>query len=146
MPTAGRLAGAVVFGLFGWYLAGITIPFFPEANAPDYWIPASAAAGVFVGWTICGKRAGNGYNPAVGVGVSCACAFAFIMLFIVAFNQMIQNAFRLRYDGPMEAVVDVFGQMVEFAEYFYDWGLIATILAGGVICAWVTEVFGQRYP
>ncbi|MEO1638224.1 MAG: TrgA family protein [Pseudomonadota bacterium] len=146
MPTAARLAGAVAFALFAWYLAGITIPFFPESNAPDYWIPAAAAVGLVIGWTICGKNVGQGYNPAIGIGLTCGAAMAFVMVFILAFNQMVQNSLRLRYDGPMEAVVDIFGQMLEFGEYFYDWSLIGTVLIGGVVCAWFAEFFGQRYP
>lgn len=146
MPTAGRLAGAVIFALFGWYIAGISIPYFPEANAPDYWLPASAAIGLILGWRVCGRRAGNGYNPAIGIGLTCGFAISFWLIFLVGFDQMITNSLRLRYDGPMEAIIDVFDQMLKFSLYFYDFTLIATILIGGVICAWFTEYFGQRFP
>jgi len=146
MLTAGRLAGAVIFGLFGWYLAGLTVPFFPESNAPDYWLPASAAIGLFLGWRLCGAQAGRGYNPAIGTGLTTAFAFAFSLIFILAFSQMMNNAMRLRYDGPMEAVVDVFNLMLEFSPRFYDPTLIITLFAGGVVCAWMVEYFGQRYP
>jgi hypothetical protein len=146
MPTAGRLAGAIIFGLFGWYFAGLTIPFFPESNAPDYWLPASAALSLFVGWRICGTRAGQGYNPAIGSGLTTAFAIGFCMIFMLGFNQMISNSLRLRYDGPMEAIVDVFSQMLEFSLLFYDVTLIVTLFVGGVVCAWVTEYFGQRFP
>ncbi|MCK0094588.1 TrgA family protein [Yoonia sp. F2084L] len=146
MPTAGRLAGAVIFALFGWYLGGISVELFPEANAPDFWLPANAFIGLIIGWKICGSRAGNGYNAAMGVGLTCAFALGFCALFVVAFNQMISNAMRLRYDGPMDAIVGIFSLMLEFAVYFYDFTLIATLLVGSVICAWFTEFFGQRYP
>jgi hypothetical protein len=46
----------------------------------------------------------------------------------------------------MDAITDIFYLMLEFAQYFYDFTLIATILIGGVICAWFAEFFGQRYP
>lgn len=146
MPTAGRLAGAIIFALFGWYLGGISVPFFPEANAPTYWLPASAFISLMIGWKICGARAGHGYNPAMGVGLTCSFAIAFSLLFLVSFNQMISNAMRLRYDGPMEAIVDIFNLMIEFGLYFYDFTLITTLVVGGVVCAWFTEFFGQRYP
>lgn len=146
MPTAGRLAGAVIFALFGWYLAGLTIPFFPEANAPSFWIPASAFVGLVVGWQICGSRAGSGYNAATGVGLTSGFVLAFCLIFILGFNQMIQNSLRLRYNGPVEATLDTFSLMVEFGEYFYDVTLIATLLIGGVVCAWAVEYFGKRFP
>ena len=147
MPTAGRLAGAIVFGLFGWYLAGLTIPFFPESNAPTYWLPVVSFISLIVGWNICGKRAGRGYNPAIGTGLTCSFAIGFCALFAVSFNQMLSNALRNRYnDGTMEAVIDVFNQMLEFSVLFYDVTLIATIVIGGIVCAWITEYFGQRFP
>jgi hypothetical protein len=146
MPTAGRLAGAVIFGLFGWYLAGLTIPFFPESNAPDYWIPASAGISLIIGWRVCGSRAGQGYNQAVATGITAAGSMAFCLIFVLSFNQMISNAMRLFYNGPVEAVMDIATQMLDFGLYFYDWGLIATLFIGAVVCAFVTEFFGQRFP
>jgi len=146
MPTAGRLAGAIIFGLFGWYLAGQTIRFFPNEAAPGLWLPAVSSVGLIVGWSVCGKRVGHGYNPAIGIGLTTGFALGFCSLFVVSFNQMIKNALRNRYDGTMEAVVDVFNQMIEFASYFADVGLIATLAIGSVVCALVTEYFGQRFP
>ncbi len=95
MPTAGRLAGAIIFGLFGWYMAGLTIPFFPESNAPDFWLPASAVVSLIIGWRICGKSAGKGYNLAIATGLTCAGAMAFCLCIGVR-----SNAMRLRWsDG-----------------------------------------------
>lgn len=146
MPTAGRLAGAVIYALFGWYMAGITVPYFPNEIAPDYWIPAAAAISLLIGWKICGKRAGRGYNPAIGIGLTASAAMAFCLIFALSFNQMISNALRMRYDGAMDAVVNIFTEMVSFGAYFFDVQLIVTLLVGGVICAWITEYFGQRFP
>jgi len=146
MPTAGRLAGAIVFGLFGWYYAGLTVPFFPNGIAPSLWLPAVSVVGLVVGWAVCGKRVGHGYNPAIGIGLTTGFALAFCSLFVVSFNQMIMNALRNRYNGTMEAVVDVFNQMIDYGAYFADVGLIAALVIGSVVCAWVTEYFGQRFP
>ncbi len=146
MPTAGRLAGAIIFALFGWYIAGLSIPFFPESNAPTYWVPIAAVVGLVVGWKVCGGRAGRGYNPAIGIGLTCSFVIGFCMLFVVAFNQMFTNAMRLQYDGAMDALVNIFQQMLEFSVLFYDIPFIATLVIGGVVCAWVTEFFGQRFP
>jgi hypothetical protein len=73
-------------------------------------------------------------------------ALAFCSLFVVSFNQMISNALRNRYGGTMEAVVDVFNQMIEYGAYFADVGLIAALVIGSVVGALVTEYFGQRFP
>lgn len=146
MPTAARLAGALAFALLAWYLAGLSLPFFPNTSAPDYWIPASVGIGLIVGWSVCGKRVGRGYNPAISLGVTSAGVMAFGMLFLVSLNEILENSMRLRYAGPIEAVIDIFAQMIELGSYFLDLELVLTLLIGGVICAWLAEFFGRRYP
>jgi hypothetical protein len=146
MPTAGRLAGAIIFGLFGWYIAGVGVRFFPNEIAPDFWIPTAAVISLLIGWRVCGARAGRGYNPAIGIGLTASAAMAFCLVFALAFMQMIDNAMRLRYNGPMDAVVNIFIEMLEYGQYFADIQLIGTLFVGGVVCAWITEFFGQRFP
>ena len=146
MPTAGRLAGAILFGLFAWYIATITVPLFPESRAPDWWFPVSCLLGIFMGWKLVGTRAGRGFNPATGIGLTAGPLLAFCMVFSLAFEQMIQNGMRLRYSGPTEAVIDTFSLMAEVGVDFYSINLVATIVIGAVLCAWVTEIFGQRFP
>lgn len=146
MPTAGRLAGAIIFGLFGWYLGGVSTPYFPESSPPSFWLPVCALISLFLGWVVCGARAGRGYNPALGVGLTVGALMGFCFVFALAFHQMIKNALRIRYDGPMDAIVDVFNLMLEKGLMFYDWTLIGTLLIGSVICAWIVEYFGKRFP
>ncbi|SFS11490.1 TrgA family protein [Yoonia litorea] len=146
MPTAGRLAGAVIFGLFGWYIATLAVPFFPESRPPDFWFPSALLISIFIGWRICGTRAGRGYNAATGIGLTAGAAIAFCLVFALAFEQMIKNSMRLRYSGPTEAIIDTFNLMAEYAVQFYSVSLIVTVIVGGMICAWMTEFVGQRFP
>ncbi len=145
MPTAGRLAGAVIFALFGWYIGGIAGPFFPEANPPDYLIPMCAFFGLIIGWTVCGSRAGNGYRLAVSNGLTSAGAFSFCVLGALAFNGMISNALRNRYDGPMDAIAGMFELMLEQGRNFFDIPFLATVIVGGIVCALIAEFFGKRF-
>ena len=136
----------MIFGIFGWYMAVIAIPFFPLENAPNNWIEACALGSVIIGWRVCGPRAGRGYVQAIGVGLTTSAVIGVVALFGLAFNQMVINSMRLRYNGVMEGLVDVFQLMLEFSEYFYDIPLLLTLAIGGIISAWVTEHFAQRYP
>ena len=146
MPTAGRLAGAIFLGLFAWYLATICVPFFPESRPPDFWFPVSVLLGIFIGWRVCGVRAGRGISPATGIGLTIGPLLAFCMIFSLAFDQMIKNGMRLRYDGPTEAIIDTFALMAELAVDFYSVTLIVTVVVGGLVVAWLTEIVGQRLP
>ena len=40
----------------------------------------------------------------------------------------------------------IFIEMLEYGKYFADIQLIGTLFVGGVVCAWITEFFGQRFP
>jgi hypothetical protein len=140
------MAGAIAFGLWGWYIAGVGAPFFVEGRPPGSFVPACVLTGLLLGWAYVGRRTGEGYVPAVGHGLSAAFAFSVINLFIMGLSLMMANAMRRRYDGPMEAIVDVFNLMVTESQRFVDATLISSILVGAVICAWITEYFSQKYP
>ncbi|WP_341365962.1 TrgA family protein [Yoonia sp. BS5-3] len=145
MPTAGRLAGAVIFALFGWYIAGISTPFFPEERPPQYIIPMCFFVGIFVGWKVCGPRTGQGYYNAISNGLTTTAAFSFCVLGIIAFNAMIVSALRNRYDGPMEAIVGMFELMLEQGFAFFDIPFLTTLIGGGILCAMIAEFFGKNY-
>lgn len=145
MPTAGRLAGAIMFALFGWYLGGIMGPLFPEERPPEYLIPLCAGIGLFLGWTVSGSRAGQGYNNAVSNGLTTIGAFSFCVLGALSLNAMINNALRNRYDGPMDALVGMFELMIEQSLFFVDVPFLTTLVAGGIVCAFVVEYFGKNF-
>lgn len=146
MPTAGRLAGAILFALFAWYMAMACVPFFPQEAAPDFFLPTFVAIGLILGWRICGARAGRGFNPAVGMGLTTSFAMGFWILFVMGFVKMLENAFDMKYRGPMDSVIGVFNEMAGYGMMFFDVNLIVTLFAGGVVMSWITEVFGRRFP
>lgn len=146
MPTAGRLIAAICFGLFAWYMAGIAQPYFPEGIAPASLIPVSAVMGVFVGWQVCGSRAGLGYVPAVGHGVTAALVFGFCALYVFGFSSMIGKAMKHYYNGAIEAFLGSFSETAKMGGYFLNAHMIGSLLIGGVICAWCAEYFAKRYP
>ena len=146
MPTAGKLAGAVAFFIYGWYLATLATPLFPESNPPDFFGPLCLGIGILCGWIIVGRRAGRGYNAAFGNGLTGAAAFVFWVIFLLSFHTMIQQALRRLYDGPMEALTDVFALMLEQGQDLADVNLIVNATVGGIVGAWITEYFAKRYP
>lgn len=146
MPTAGRLAAAITFFIYGWYIAITATPFFAEGVAPRYLIPLSIVIAVIVGWKVVGSRLGGGYIAALAHGLTGAFAYSFWMVFLLAFEDMIGRSMRRSYGGPMEAIVDIFSLMLELAQRMLDFNLIVSIIVGGVICAIVAEFFAKRYP
>ena len=146
MPTAGRLAGALVFFIYGWYIAIIALPLFPNDNPPSFLFPLSIGIAVICGWRVVGSRLGQGYRAAIGYGLTGAFVFSLWMLFLIAGSDMIARSMRRVYDGAIEAVVDVFNLMMRLAVTLFDINLLASIVIGGIICGLIAEYFARRFP
>ena len=51
----------------------------------------------------------------------------------------------MRYDGALEAIVDVFQTMAKRSEALLSLGVFGTILLGGIIGGLLTENAGRRW-
>ncbi len=145
MPTAGRLAGAVFYGLLAGLLAFLAAPFFGDPGVPKLWYPLCGIVGVLTGWIVVGPRTGQGTAVAFGTGLTGAASIAFWVFFLLSGNEMIRMSMRGRYDGPMEAVIGIFSFMVDYAVQFTDPVVLVVWLGGGVIAGLATDAFGKRY-
>ena len=145
MPTTGRLAGAVFYGLLAAVLAWLLVPTFEEARAPRLWYPLCGIVGVLVGWVFVGPRTGQGTGPAIGTGLTGAVALAFWVLFFLSGSDMIRLSMRGRYDGPMEAVTGIFAIMVDYALQFRSPLILAVWLGGGIVAGLLADALGKRY-
>lgn len=145
MPTAGRLAGAFAFALLGWYLTTAATAYFPEGSIPGYWTVLGVLSGVFAGWVVVGKRTGHGLSAGIGNGITGVITLVFWVIFIVSFVDMIKKSLRKSYDGPVEAVVDVFALAYDYLLQFAQQDLAIIVVVGGVAAGLFAEYFGKRY-
>ena len=145
MPTAGKLAAALLFAALAWYASQLIKPKFPEAFDPGWFAEVNAAVGLILGWRLAGPRAGTGYTDAIGYGLTTIIAITFVALFLHCFAEMIRMSLDRRYDGPVEGVTDVFTQMYEYGRLLIDPTIIGTLLIGGILAGIVTEVFGRSF-
>ncbi|MFQ6548510.1 TrgA family protein [Aestuariibius sp. 2305UL40-4] len=146
MPTAGRLMGAIAFAALAFYLSELYKPLMPEDANPGRLSEINALVGALVGWVIAGKRAGSGTRSAIGYGLTTAAAVIFWCLFVHAFNEMIDRALQVSYNGGMEAVVAVFDLMLEFAQPMLTQSYVIAAVIAALAAGLITELFGQRYP
>ena len=146
MPTAGRLFAAIAFAVLGAYLALIVSPLFQEGKQPSYWWPLCVATGVWSGCVVVGKRAGRGWSAAIGNGLTGVFALLFWVLFIISSADMIAKSLRRLYDGPVEAVVNVFQIIMDYVLEFGSVELAIQLLIGGAIGGLFAEFFARRLP
>lgn len=108
MPTAAKLISAIILAVVGWMCAEMVKPLMPEGSDLTYLSPTCAVAGLFVGWFYLGPRADRGLGTAGANAGTTLFVQVFVTLFTFSFSEMINNSLRKRYDGPIEALQDIF--------------------------------------
>lgn len=146
MPTAAKLVAAITFALLAAALSLYVPRLMAEAQVPALLPAIAAAVAAVCGWMISGQRVGRGRGEAVATGIGTAVAFTFWLVFLGAGRQMLDLAFKMRYDGAMEAVVGVFTEMTKIAPMLADPVFIGALVAGGAVCGLLTDAAGRRWP
>ncbi|MEJ6641501.1 MAG: TrgA family protein [Octadecabacter sp.] len=145
MPTMGRLVGAILFAGLAWYTSLLIIPLFPVGTNLGLFQEVNTFFGLIAGWTVAGPRAGLGYVAAFSYGLTALVAMVVMALFFNSSVVMVEQSLRKRYDGPGEALTDVFQMFVDHAIMMATPEIIGTLLIGGIVGGLVTEFFGRRF-
>jgi len=140
MLTAPRLVAAVILAIVGYLASDLIKPLFPEGKDFGYFSVINAVLGALIGWTVIGKRVGRGLSPAIGHGLTGAAALLFWGLFVQSGNEMLRLALRRRYDGPFEALTDMFRIGIEFAVTLATVPVLGTVIFGAIIAAVLAEI------
>lgn len=146
MPTAGKLAGAVIFAALGYVIAEAYAMNLPPGTAFPAFGAGLALLGLICGWRIVGAQARSGLVGALNGGLQTAVTMVFLGLFFFSTWQMILKSLRKMYDGPFEAVVGIFEMMVEYGSYAMTPRVLGLMIVGGFVCGWLTGMIGRRYP
>ena len=105
----------------------------------------AGATGLWTGWVVVGTRTGNGWAAGIGNGLTGIVAFVFWTMFLYSFFEMIKKSMRNSYDGPMDAIMNVFELMYRNAIQLFNAELAIAMVVGGVIAGLFAEYFGKKY-
>ncbi|MBL9052973.1 MAG: TrgA family protein [Tabrizicola sp.] len=145
MPTAGKAAGAASYAIVGWLLANAFIKGMPDAEGAGYMREFGAGLGAIVGWRVMGNSVGKKYVDAIGHGWKTVIVLAFCALVAIGLSEMIKQSTRLVYDGPMEAMIDIFLRAFERSKQAISMPVVTTMAIGGAIAGLVTEGVSRRW-
>ncbi len=145
MPTAAKLIAAILFGALAFFVSDLVKPLLPEGTQTGALSPVNGIFGLILGWRVMGHRAGDGVVPSLGYGLTTVFAITFWCILIWAGKEMYDNSIKLRYDGPVEALQEMAGFMVDYARLIATTEVVLPIVIGGFICGWITEYFSQRW-
>ena len=145
MPTAAKLFAAFAFMAVGFFAAEIVKPHMPEGTQFGAFTPLTALLGLVSGWRVLGPVAGRGDVQAFGTGVKTSVVMVVAGLLVFATEQMVVNAFRKEYHGPMDAVVGMIGIAVDYARVLAAPDILAVLIVGGGLAGLLTEWAARRW-
>lgn len=145
MPTASKLSAAVIFAIIGYLAVQLYLPHLPQQLPLGMLRESAAALGIIVGWRVMGRLIGRGYTEAIGSGIRTSVALVFWALLLFAIHLMIKRAFKMMYDGPVEAVIGVFALMLEYGRELWAADVLILLLVGGALGGLAVEWVGKRW-
>ncbi len=145
MPTAARLVAAITLGALGWIASDMVRPLMPPHTAFGWFNWVNLGLGLLCGWFVIGSRAGRGFADALANGLTGVLALIIWAFFVQSFNLMLKQSLEKKFDGPVEAIVGIFGNALDYAHFLIDPALVGTLLVGGMICGLLAEMAARRW-
>lgn len=143
--TAARVVAALFLALTGWLASRAVMAQMEDLQNFGLFEYVNAGLGAAVGWVVIGSRTGRGMSNAIGVGITAAVVLAFWGLFLQSAREMIVMANRRLYDGPVEALVGMFGIGIDFLLQIMTPSILSPLLIGGIVSAVFAESASRRW-
>ena len=145
MPTASRLIAAIFMAGTGIILAlelrGMrdSLRFYP------YFIEYNAFLGAIIGWKMVGPRVGYGWARAAATGISAGFVTMMLVVFSLAFREMLNRAFRKFYDHALEALLATVKIGITDLLAISATAMILPVLMGAVLSGLGAEAAERRW-
>jgi hypothetical protein len=145
MPTGAKAMAAISFAVVGWLIANAYVPNMPQAQSVGRFRELTGLIGAIVGWRVMGPSVGKSYLQAIGSGWKTVIVLVFFALLLFGIYEMLQLSVKMRYDGPLEAIVDVFRRMMDRSQALMSTGVVAVMVIGGGVAGILTENANRRW-
>jgi hypothetical protein len=145
MPTGAKAMAAASFAVVGWITAHTYVQNMPVATSVGYLREMTALLGAIIGWRVMGNSVGKGYARSIGAGWKTMIVLVFFALLTVGLYEMLQLSVRMRYDGPIEAILDVFQRMLDRSFPLATVPVLGVMVIGGAIAGMLSEHASRRW-
>lgn len=145
MPTTARLISAFCLMVIAWIVTQQVMAVMPPETQFGYFRLVNLVIAALCGWIVIGSRVGTDYVTSFSIGLTGVAAMVFWALFVQAFNEMLRLALSRRYDGPVEAVVDIFQLGLDYGTNLLHLHILLTLFVGGFVAGLVTEFVHRRW-
>lgn len=145
MPTAAKLAAAILFAALAFATARATMGLLPAGTQFGSYTLICAGIGALVGWRVMGARAGRGLRVSLSTGVATSFVVVFWAVFLFSTQEMVENSIRLHYDGPFDAILSVFAIAADYAVVLVNPLVLGILLVGGALAGLVVEWVSRHW-
>jgi len=145
MPTAAKLFAAFAFAAVAFFAAELFKPAMPEGTQFGLFSVICAVIGLLNGWIVMGSLVGRGMWAAMGFGVRTSVTIAVWALLGFSIYEMILRSMKMRYDGPMDAVLAAFALMLERGQMMLTPEVLGVLFTGGVLGGMLAEWAGRQW-
>lgn len=145
MPTAAKLFAGFAFAILAFFTAEIFKPHMPAGTQFGNFSFVSMLIGLVAGWRVMGPEAGRGNWAAVNSGIKSSAVMIGLALLIFSTYEMLVQAFKPAYNGPMEAVVAIFDIGVGYLATLAVWDVLAVLIVGGALAGLLSEWAARRW-
>ena len=143
--TAARLVSGILFAALCWYTTELAAAELAEQLNPGRASIINGAIGFFVGWTVLGSRVGDGIVSAISYGATTTVMAVGWCLLADSVLDMIRLAYRQRFAGPGEAIVDVFRLFVDYGQVLLTPNILMTLVVGGIASGLIAEWTARNF-
>lgn len=146
MPSVRRLFPAVILAAAAWLAAQIYFTYLPENSVIGKFREICAGIGLIIGWTVVGKRIGEGYRRSVEAGL--LGSFLIVLWSVAGFSmdEMLSRALDRRYkQGLGDAFADLVDIIFEYGYSVFKPDVIGALVLGGILAGIVAQWAAARW-
>lgn len=144
MLTFPKAVAGVFFAALAFFASGLVVNYLPEGTQLGIYYYVTATVGFIIGWKFLGRRAYDTFTQMLGFGVTTSVLIVFWSLMVFGGYEMYEKSIRMRYNGPVEALVGWVQNGMEYGLLVLNADVMLTLLIGGVIGGWMVHFFAQR--
>jgi len=136
---------AFCFAVVGWITAHVYVQNMPYETSVGSLREFTALLGAITGWRVMGPSVGKGYFAAIGSGWKTMIVLVIFTLLMIGIFEMLMLSVQMRYDGPIEAILDVFQRMLDRSFPLVTLPVLTVMVIGGGIAGMLTENASRRW-
>ncbi len=145
MPTAARMITAIIFAGLAYYTSNIAKTLLPEGTAVGVFTQWAMFVSALCAWKVIGRLIGRGYKASINTGIYAMGVAMFFVTLMFSIVEMVKRSMKFQYDGPMDAIVNMFGIGLEYGVMFLDPRIGVTLLVRGILAGIIGEWAENRW-